>query len=123
MEFEIANFTKYPGWIEAHQALKDTDHVGDLMIAVDKDEKYLASAIAYSPMENNPIARLLPWPRLIGINLIMISLTAGDKVGGVTCIGVSQDISMPGLGLGLLCAAIEQLKLRGVTSCFVDWVI
>jgi len=29
---------------------------------------------------------------------------------------------MPGLGLGLLCAAIEQLKLRGVTSCFVDWV-
>lgn len=47
---------------------------------------------------------------------------SGDKVGGVTCIGVSQDISMPGLGLGLLCAAIEQLKLRGVTSCFVDWV-
>ena len=30
---------------------------------------------------------------------------------------------MPGLGLGLLCAAIEQLKLRGVTSCFVDWVV
>jgi len=30
---------------------------------------------------------------------------------------------MPGLGLGLLCAAIEQLKLRGVTSCFVDWVL
>lgn len=29
---------------------------------------------------------------------------------------------MPGLGLGLLCAAIEQLKLRGCTSCFVDWV-
>jgi hypothetical protein len=46
----------------------------------------------------------------------------GDKVGGVTCIGVSQEISMPGLGLGLLCAAIEQLKVRGVTSCFVDWV-
>jgi beta-N-acetylhexosaminidase len=66
MDFETANFTKYPGWIEAHQALKDTDHVGDLMLAVDKDGKYLASAIAYSPMENNPIARLLPWPRLIG---------------------------------------------------------
>jgi len=43
-------------------------------------------------------------------------------VGGVTCIGVSQDTSAPGLGLGLLCAAIEQLKARGITSCFVDWV-
>ena len=52
----------------------------------------------------------------------MTKLTKGDKVGGVTCIGVSQEISMPGLGLGLLCAAIEQLKLRGVTSCFADWV-
>ena len=122
MEFETANFTKYPGWIEAHQALKDTDHVGDLMIAVDKDGHYLASAIAYSPMENNPIARLLPWPRLIGTHLSPSNLMSGDKVGGVTCIGVSQDISMPGLGLGLLCGAIEQLKLRGVTSCFVDWV-
>lgn len=111
MVFETENFTKYPGWIEAHQALKDTDHVGDLMIAVDKEGRYLASAIAYSPMENNPIARLLPWPRLIG-----------DKVGGVTCIGVSQASSTPGLGLGLLCAAIEQLKLRGCTSCFVDWI-
>jgi beta-N-acetylhexosaminidase len=50
-------------------------------------------------------------------------LIVGDKVGGVTCIGVSQEISMPGLGLGLLCAAIEQLKLRGLTSCFVDWVL
>ena len=28
MEFETANFTKYPGWLEAHQALKDTNHVG-----------------------------------------------------------------------------------------------
>jgi hypothetical protein len=45
-------------------------------------------------------------------------------VGGVTCIGVPQEIStsMPGLGLGLLCAAIERLKVRGCTSCFVDWV-
>ena len=74
-------------------------------------------------MENNPIARLLPWPRLIGTLINLKRLTIGDKVGGVTCIGVSQDISMPGLGLGLLCAAIEQLKLRGVTSCFVDWVV
>lgn len=45
----------------------------------------------------------------------------GDKVGGVTCMGLNQEPT-PGLGLGLLCAAIEQLKLRGVTSCFVDWV-
>ena len=49
-------------------------------------------------------------------------LIVGDKVGGVTCIGVNQEIAMPGLGLALLCAAIEQLKLRGMTSCLVDWV-
>ena len=46
----------------------------------------------------------------------------GDKVGGVTCIGVNPDISIPGLGLSLLCAAIEDLKRRGMTACFVDWV-
>lgn len=66
MEFEVAQFTKYPGWIEAHQALKETGCVGDLMLAIDKEGQYLASAIAYSPTENNPIARLLPWPRLLG---------------------------------------------------------
>ena len=81
MDFETANFTKYPGWIEAHQALKDTDHVGDLMVAVDKDGSYLASAIAYSPMENNPIARLLPWPRLIGTFLSYFSNQKGTKSG------------------------------------------
>ena len=66
MEFETANFTKYPGWIEAHHALKETGFVGDLMLAVGKEGQYLASVIAYSPTENNPIARLLPWPRLLG---------------------------------------------------------
>jgi len=85
--------------------------VGDLMLAVDKEGQYLASAIAYSPTENNPIARLLPWPRLLG-----------DKVGGVTCIGVIPEPPLPGLGLGLLCAAIEQLKHRGANACFVDWI-
>lgn len=40
----------------------------------------------------------------------------------MTCIGVIPDSPLPGLGLSLLCSAIEQLKVRGANACFVDWV-
>jgi beta-N-acetylhexosaminidase len=122
MQFERAHFTKYPGWIEAHLALRESGCVEDLILAVDAEGKYLASAIAYCPNNDNPIGKLLPWPRLIGRYSWGRGLTVGDKVGGVTCVGQNPDISMPGLGYALLCVAIEDLTRRGMTGCFMDWV-
>jgi beta-N-acetylhexosaminidase len=67
MEFESANWGNLPGWIQVHQSTKESGLVEDIMVAVDKEGNYLASAIAYLANGDNPISSLFAWPRLIGI--------------------------------------------------------
>jgi beta-N-acetylhexosaminidase len=46
----------------------------------------------------------------------------GPKTGLIGCVGVDADHRKEGIGLSLLCHAIENMKQRGVEAVFVDWV-
>lgn len=46
----------------------------------------------------------------------------GPKTGLIGCVGVDKDRRKGGIGLALLCHAIENMKQRGVEGVFVDWV-
>lgn len=46
----------------------------------------------------------------------------GPKTGLIGCVGVDEAYRKAGVGLALLCHAIEDMKQRGVEGVFVDWV-
>lgn len=46
----------------------------------------------------------------------------GPKTGLIGCVGVDQAYRKAGIGLALLCHAIENMKARGIEGVFVDWV-
>lgn len=46
----------------------------------------------------------------------------GSNTGLVGCMGVDKDYRKAGIGLSLLCSAIENMKQRGIHGVFVDWV-
>ena len=46
----------------------------------------------------------------------------GPKTGLIGCVGVDMAHRKSGIGLALLCHAIEDMKQRGIEGVFVDWV-
>ena len=46
----------------------------------------------------------------------------GPKTGLIGAVGVDAEHRKSGIGLALLCHAIENMKRRGVEGVFVDWV-
>ncbi|CAZ81399.1 unnamed protein product [Tuber melanosporum] len=109
IEFEEKNFGTYLGWVDKYQALKATDDIADAMIAYTSQE-IVGAALIFSPVGNNQISKDIPWPKMIG-----------ERVGGIACMGVKAECRGQGVGLGLICASIMELKQRGLRGCFVDW--
>ncbi|KAI5849546.1 glycoside hydrolase superfamily [Morchella snyderi] len=110
LDFEEKNFSTYTGWVEKYHSLKATDDIADAMIAY-TSEGIVGAAFIFSPVGNNQMSRDVPWPKVIG-----------ERVGGLACLGVGPEYRGQGVGLGLICAAILELKQRGMRACFVDWV-
>lgn len=46
----------------------------------------------------------------------------GPQTGLIGCVGVDVTYRNEGIGLALLCHAIENMKQRGIEGVFVDWV-
>ena len=46
----------------------------------------------------------------------------GPKTGLIGAVGVDASNRQSGIGLALLCHAIENMKNRGIEGVFVDWV-
>lgn len=110
MHFEQRNFSSYPGWVEKYADLRDSDDIADIILATVQGT-IVGAALLFSSVGNNQISRDIPWPKLIG-----------DRNGGLACVSVKETYRGHGLGIGLIWAAIEELKQRGLTGCFVDWV-
>lgn len=47
---------------------------------------------------------------------------AGPNTGLIGCVGVDADHRSSGIGLALICHAVENMKERGIEGVFVDWV-
>lgn len=131
LDFEEKNFCTYTGWVEKYHSLKATDDIADAMIAY-TNQGIVGAAFIFSPVGNNQMSKDVPWPKMIG-----------ERVGGLACLGVGREYFMispgtlnfvniyfsstaeyrgQGVGLGLICASILELKQRGMRGCFVDWV-
>ncbi|KAK6344211.1 hypothetical protein TWF696_007853 [Orbilia brochopaga] len=109
IQFEDKHFSTYPGWVEKYRALKDTDDIADAVLAF-SNNSIVGAALVFSGVGNNQISRDIPWPRVIG-----------DRVGGLACVGMGPEYRGRGVGAGLVCAALLELKNRGLAGCFVDW--
>jgi beta-N-acetylhexosaminidase len=46
----------------------------------------------------------------------------GPKTGLIGCVGVDNAHRSSGIGLALVCHAVEHMKQRGIEGVFVDWV-
>lgn len=46
----------------------------------------------------------------------------GPNTGLLSCVGVDSAHRKEGIGLALVCQAVESMKQRGLEGVFVDWV-
>ncbi|KAH0543377.1 hypothetical protein FGG08_002333 [Glutinoglossum americanum] len=111
----------YPGWLEKYQSLKITDDIADIILATvttrsppsqSYDTAIIGAALVYSPVGSSQVAKDIPWPK-----------TMGEKVGGIACLSVHPDYRTETTTKGLLRASIAELSTRGITGCFVEWVV
>ncbi|KAK6541801.1 hypothetical protein TWF694_007582 [Orbilia ellipsospora] len=109
IQFEDKHFSGYPGWVEKYRALKDTNDFSDAVLAFG-GQSVVGAALVFSGVGSNQISKDVPWPKAIG-----------EKIGGLACVGMGPEYRGRGVGRGLVCAAILELKSRGLKGCFVDW--
>lgn len=46
----------------------------------------------------------------------------GPQTGLIGCVGIDASHRKSGIGLAMICHAIENMKQRGIEGVFVDWV-
>ena len=46
----------------------------------------------------------------------------GPRTGLIGCVGVDKSYRQAGVGIAMVCHAIENMKARGIEGVFVDWV-
>ncbi|KAI9786900.1 MAG: hypothetical protein M1839_005131 [Geoglossum umbratile] len=111
----------YPGWSEKYQSLRVTDDIADIILATvpieaSSEHPYgttiVGTALVYSPVGNSQVAKDIPWPK-----------TMGEKVGGIACLSIHPDYRTESTTKGLLRASITELSNRGITGCFIEWVV
>ncbi|KAI9929000.1 hypothetical protein ASPWEDRAFT_49331 [Aspergillus wentii DTO 134E9] len=104
------NFSSYTGWVEAYVALNPKNCPSSVMVAFDPQGKQVAWTLMLPP--SSPLLeRDWAFPPL-----------CGPKTGLIGCVGVDSAYRKGGIGLALLCHAIEDMKQRGIEGVFVDWV-
>jgi beta-N-acetylhexosaminidase len=80
------------------------------MAAFDSDGTQIAWTLMLSP-DDDFVAQNWVYPPLAGGAL---------KTGLIGCVGVDEAHRSRGVGLGLLCHAIEDMRRRGVEAVFID---
>ncbi|KAH2459376.1 hypothetical protein KXW63_001598 [Aspergillus fumigatus] len=104
------NFSYNPAWVDMYHKLDPKEHPSSIMTAFDSHGKQVGWTLMLSP--SSPVLQQnWAFPPL-----------CGPKTGLIGCVGVDEEYRKAGVGLALLCHAIEDMKQRGVEGVFVDWV-
>ncbi|KAF7587056.1 hypothetical protein BBP40_007813 [Aspergillus hancockii] len=104
------NFSYNPAWVQMYHKLDPSEHPSSIMTAFDPNGKQVGWTLMLS--HESPIIKThWAFPPL-----------CGPKTGLIGCVGVDADYRKEGIGLAMLCHAIEDMKQRGVEAVFVDWV-
>ncbi|BFZ60052.1 hypothetical protein YB2330_001074 [Saitoella coloradoensis] len=109
-EFVRKEFSHLPGWVHAYETLALTDDITDAVIGVDLNGDIVCSVIVYSMLGSNLLVSDLRWP-----------MSMDERVGGMTCLGTTKEHQASSVGLGLVQAAVGELRKRDLTNCYVDW--
>lgn len=98
------------GWVEAYMVLHPDKYPSNVMVAFDKEGNQVGWTLMLPP--SSPLLqRDWAFPPL-----------CGPKTGLIGCVGVDVAHRKGGVGLALMCHAIENMKQRGIEGVFVDWV-
>lgn len=95
--------------MEAFVQLNPSEYPGQVMTAFDS--------------QGNQVG----WTLMLGILPAINSIFAfpqlcGPNTGLIGCVGIDADHRSSGIGLAMMCHAIEDMKNRGLEGVFVDWV-
>ncbi|KAK5800375.1 hypothetical protein VI817_002587 [Penicillium citrinum] len=103
------NFSDKAGWVEAFVALHPSKFPDSVMVAYDSQ----GNQVGWTLMLGSPDVINYVWafPQM-----------CGPKTGLIGCVGVDEEHRKSGIGLAMVCHAVENMKHRGIKGVFVDWV-
>ncbi|KAE8146559.1 glycoside hydrolase superfamily [Aspergillus avenaceus] len=104
------NFHYNPAWVKMYHRLDPEKHPSSVMVAFDRAGKQVGWTLMLDHTSS-----------ILKSHWALPSL-CGPKTGLIGCVGVDQCHRNEGIGLALLCHAIEDMKRRDVEGVFVDWV-
>ncbi|KAJ5362641.1 hypothetical protein N7541_003485 [Penicillium brevicompactum] len=108
----LADYTNSPisqGWVEAYEDLHPDKYPDSIMTAFDSQGTQVGWTLMLGP--SSLLNRTWAFPQL-----------CGPMTGLIGCVGIDEPYRKSGIGLALICHAIENMKKRGIEGVFVDWV-
>ncbi|KAJ5541543.1 hypothetical protein N7494_006619 [Penicillium frequentans] len=103
------NFSDKAGWVEAYVWLHPSKFPSCVMTAFDSEDRQVGWTLMLPPCPE--MNQSWAFPQI-----------CGPKTGLIGCVGVDADHRASGIGLALVCHAVENMKQRGIEGVFVDWV-
>ncbi|KGO44213.1 Glycoside hydrolase, superfamily [Penicillium expansum] len=103
------NFSKNGSWVEAYVALHPDKYPDSVMTAFDSQGQQVGWTLMLGP--SDALNESWAFPQ-----------TCGPNTGLIGAVGIDESHRKYGIGLALICHAIENMKQRGIEGVFVDWV-
>ncbi|GLI73201.1 hypothetical protein PoHVEF18_001415 [Penicillium ochrochloron] len=103
------NFSDKTGWVEAYVTLHPKDYPDCVMTAFDSEGQQVGWTLMLPPVP--ALNKVWAFPQICGPN-----------TGLIGCVGIDVSHRKSGIGLAMICHAIDNMKQRGIEGVFVDWV-
>ncbi|EPS29863.1 putative beta-N-acetylhexosaminidase [Penicillium oxalicum 114-2] len=103
------NFSDKTDWVQVYVTLHPKDYPDCIMAAFDAEGKQVGWTLMLPPIP--ALNHVWAFPQI-----------CGPRTGLIGCVGVDASHRKSGIGLAMLCHAIENMKQRGIEGVFVDWV-
>ncbi|KAJ5130447.1 uncharacterized protein N7515_006486 [Penicillium bovifimosum] len=103
------NFSDKGGWVEAYVTLHPDKYPDCVMTAFDSQGQQVGWTLMLGP--SDALNEGWAFPQ-----------TCGPNTGLIGAVGIDEAHRKHGIGLAMICHAIENMKQRGIEGVFVDWV-
>ena len=112
MTKQRANFSNNQSWIMTYEHLAATNQHHEVMVAFDESGAQVGWTLMCSPS-----ATLCQYFAFLPL------LPSKEKTGLIACVGVDKKARGKGVGLGLMVAAMDNMRDRGIEGVLIDWVV
>ncbi|CAG8947030.1 unnamed protein product [Penicillium salamii] len=103
------NFSDKAGWVEAYVKLHPDQYPDSIMTAFNSEGKQVGWTLMLGP--SKLLNETWAFPQ-----------ACGPKTGLIGAVGIDEPYRKSGIGLAMICHAVENMKKRGIEGVFVDWV-